>query len=103
MLASMIRVLSILAVFVALFFVSAPAFADACNSIARAEAAKRPNMTLFNVRSVINNNGQLVCVSISTDEIQVRLLSTDMQPGDNRLVFSIDTDTYVVRKTFFGR
>ena len=74
MLASMIRVLSILAVFVALFFVSAPAFADACNSIARAEAAKRPNMTLLNVRSVINNNGQLVCV------VTARIVPKDGSP-----------------------
>lgn len=48
-------------------------------------------------------NGQLVCISISAEEIQVRLQSTDMHPNDNRLVFSLDARTYVVNKTFYGR
>lgn len=48
-------------------------------------------------------NGQLVCISIDEKEIQVRLQSTDMHPNDNRLVFSLDARTYVVKKTFYGR
>ena len=48
-------------------------------------------------------NGQLVCIPISADEIQVRLQSTEMSVNDSRLVFSLDTRTYNVRKTFYGR
>ena len=48
-------------------------------------------------------NGQLVCIAIDAEEIQVRLQSTDMHPNDNRLVFSLDARTYVVNKTFYGR
>ena len=48
-------------------------------------------------------NGQLVCIDIDAKEIQVRLQSTDMHPNDNRLVFSLDARTYVVKKTFYGR
>ena len=48
-------------------------------------------------------NGQLVCIPMSADEIQVRLQSTEMTGNDNRLVFSLDAKTYEVRKTFYGR
>ncbi len=48
-------------------------------------------------------NGQLVCIQMSSKEIQVRLQSTDMTSADNRLVFSIDAKTYNVLKTFYGR
>lgn len=48
-------------------------------------------------------NGQLVCIPISAKEIQVRLQSTEMTGNDNRLVFSLDAETYSVRKTFYGR
>lgn len=48
-------------------------------------------------------NGQLVCIEVSSKEIQVRLQSTDMKDSDNRLVFSIDARTYSVLKTFYGR
>jgi len=48
-------------------------------------------------------NGQLVCIPMSADEIQVRMQSTEMTGNDNRLVFSLDAKTYKVRKTFYGR
>ena len=48
-------------------------------------------------------NGQLVCIPMSADEIQVRLQSTDMSSAENRLVFSLDAKTYTVNKTFYGR
>jgi hypothetical protein len=48
-------------------------------------------------------NGQLVCIPMSADEIQVRMQSTEMSGNDNRLVFSLDAKTYAVRKTFYGR
>ena len=57
------RAMYILAVFVALFFAPGLAYADVCSSIARAEAAKRPNVTLLNVQSVIKNNGKLICIA----------------------------------------
>ncbi len=48
-------------------------------------------------------NGQFVCISMSADEIQVRLQASDMTAADNRLVFSLDAKTYKVLKTYYGR
>jgi len=50
-----------------------------------------------------DRTGQMVCISMSADEIQVRLQSTEMTGADNRLVFSLDARSYSVRKTFYGR
>ena len=62
------------------------------------------NLVIQQALSTIDDvNGQLVCISIDDREIQVRLQSTDMHPNDNRLVFSLDARTYVVKKTFYGR
>lgn len=62
------------------------------------------NLVIQQALSSINDvNGQLVCISIDAEEIQVRLQSTDMHPNDNRLVFSLDARTYVVNRTFYGR
>jgi len=55
------------------------------------------------LQQIDDTNGQLVCIPISADEIQVRLQSTEMTGNDNRLVFSLDAKTYNVRKTFYGR
>jgi hypothetical protein len=62
------------------------------------------NLVIQQVLSEIDDvNGQLVCIPMSADEIQVRLQSTDMTDSDNRLVFSIDAKTYTILKTFYGR
>ncbi|HUV23133.1 MAG TPA: hypothetical protein VMZ32_15155 [Gammaproteobacteria bacterium] len=62
------------------------------------------NLVIKQALSTIDDvNGQLVCIPMSADEIQVRLQSTDMADSDNRLVFSIDARTYTVLKIFFGR
>lgn len=62
------------------------------------------NLVIQHALSTINEeNGQLVCIVISASEIQVRLQSTDMKASDNRLVISINSRTYKVRKTFYGR
>jgi hypothetical protein len=62
------------------------------------------NLIIQHALSTINDkNGQLVCIVMSADEIQVRLQSTDMKATDNRLVLSINAKTYTVRKTFYGR
>ena len=62
------------------------------------------NLVIQQVLSEIDDvNGQLVCIPMSADEIQVRLQSTDMAYADNRLVFSIDAKTYTILKTFYGR
>ena len=55
------------------------------------------------LQQIDDANGQLVCIPISAGEIQVRLQSTEMSGNDNRLVFSLDTKTYNVRRTFYGR
>jgi hypothetical protein len=62
------------------------------------------NLVIKQALSTINDtNGQLVCIPMSADEIQVRLQSTDMADADNRLVLSINAKTYTVLKIFFGR
>jgi hypothetical protein len=62
------------------------------------------NLIIQHALSTINEeNGQLVCIVMSANEIQVRLQSTDMKASDNRLVLSINAKTYKVRKTFYGR
>jgi len=55
------------------------------------------------VGDIDDENGQFVCIYINPGEIQVRLQSTEMTLADNRLVFVLDTVTYVVLKTYFGR
>ena len=52
---------------------------------------------------VDEDNGQFVCISMSSREIQVRLQADDMTAADNRLVFSLDAKTYKVLKTYYGR
>lgn len=62
------------------------------------------NLVIQQALSTINDkNGQLVCIVMSADEIQVRLQSTDMKASDNRLVLSINAKTYKVQKKFYGR
>ena len=68
------------------------------------ELDEQVNPIIREVLSTIDDvNGQLVCIQMSSKEIQVRLQSTDMTSADNRLVFSIDAKTYTVLKTFYGR
>jgi len=55
------------------------------------------------LETIDDRNGQLVCIPINADEIQVRLQSTDMIASDNRLVISLDARTYAVKKIFYGR
>ena len=66
-------------------------------------AIPRPSAVRQALSGIDDINGQLVCIDIDAKEIQVRLQSTDMHPNDNRLVFSLDARTYVVKKTFYGR
>ena len=62
------------------------------------------NLIIQHALSTINDkNGQLVCIVMSANEIQVRLQSTDMKVTDNRLVLSINSKTYKVQKKFYGR
>ena len=55
------------------------------------------------IDNIDDQNGEFVCIYINSREIQVRLQSTDLTAADNRLVFSLDANTYVVLKTYFGR
>ena len=62
------------------------------------------NRVIQQALSHINdNNGQLVCITISPSEIQVRLQYTEMANNENRLVLSLDANTYAVNKIFYGR
>jgi hypothetical protein len=48
-------------------------------------------------------NGEFVCIQTDDSKMFVRLQSKDMKAMDNRLVFTIDVNTYRVLKTFYGR
>lgn len=67
------------------------------------EALSENKVTKEAIDEIDDRNGEFVCIYLSPREIQVRLQSTDMTGADNRLVFSLDASTYVVRKTFYGR
>ncbi len=55
------------------------------------------------LEAIDENNGQFVCIPADDSVIFVRLQSTQMSTQDNRLVFTVDTRSYKVLKTFFGR
>ncbi|MDH3387528.1 MAG: hypothetical protein OEN02_06440 [Gammaproteobacteria bacterium] len=46
--------------------------------------------------------GEFVCITTDESTIYVRLQSVDMQPVDNKLVFTVDTGRYRVLKTYYG-
>jgi len=48
-------------------------------------------------------NGEFVCIQTDDSKMFVRLQSKDMKATDNKLVFTIDVNTYRVLKTFYGR
>ncbi len=50
-----------------------------------------------------DNNGEFVCIQTDESKMYVRLQSKEMTAADNRLVFTIDTKTYSVLKTYYGR
>jgi len=49
------------------------------------------------------NNGAFVCLQAENGKIYVRLQSTDMSANDNKLVFTINTRSYEIEKTTYGR
>lgn len=49
------------------------------------------------------SNGEFVCIPGGASKIYVRVQSREMSDIENRLVFTIDTNTYRVVKTLFGR
>ena len=48
-------------------------------------------------------NGEFVCIPGDDSKIYVRVQSREMSDIENRLVFTVDTSTYRVVKTLFGR
>ena len=62
------------------------------------------NLVTQEALSQINEkNGEFVCIQTDDSKMFVRLQSKDMKAMDNRLVFTIDVNTYRVLKTFYGR
>lgn len=62
------------------------------------------NLVTQEALSQINEkNGEFVCIQTDDSKMFVRLQSKEMKPLDNRLVFTIDVNTYRVLKTFYGR
>lgn len=62
------------------------------------------NLVTQEALSQINDkNGEFICIQTDDSKMFVRLQSKDMKPTDNRLVFTIDVNTYRVLKTFYGR
>ena len=50
-----------------------------------------------------DDNGEFVCVEAEGSKLFVRLQSKQMSAIENRLVFTVDTRTYRVLKTYYGR
>ena len=50
-----------------------------------------------------DNNGEFVCIQTDESKMYVRLQSKEMTAADNRLMFTIDAQTYSVLKTYYGR
>ncbi len=48
-------------------------------------------------------NGEFVCIPVDDLKIFVRLQSKAMSATDNRLLFTVNTQTYRVTKTLYGR
>jgi hypothetical protein len=55
------------------------------------------------LREIDENNGQFVCLQPDNGKIFVRLQSTDMSANDNKLMFTINTRSYEIEKTIYGR
>lgn len=49
------------------------------------------------------NNGEFICRQTGNGKIYVRLQSTEMSANDNKLVFTIDSLSYEIEKTIYGR
>ena len=52
---------------------------------------------------VNENNGEFVCLQSGDGKIYVRLQSTEMSANDNKLVFTINTRSYEIERTIYGR
>ena len=50
-----------------------------------------------------DDNGEFVCVQTEESKLFVRLQSKQMSASENRLIFTVDPQTYRVIKTFYGR
>ncbi len=50
-----------------------------------------------------DSNGEFVCIQSDDSKMYVRLQYKEMTAADNRLVFTIDPQTYSVLKTYYGR
>jgi len=50
-----------------------------------------------------DDNGEFVCLQPGNGKIYVRLQSTEMSANDNKLVFTINTRSYEIEKTTYGR
>ena len=62
------------------------------------------NAVMQEALSKINeNNGEFVCLQPGDGKIYVRLQSTEMSAADNKLVFTIDTHSYEIERTLYGK
>lgn len=50
-----------------------------------------------------DDNGEFICLQPGNGKIYVRLQSTEMSANDNKLVFTINTRSYEIEKTTYGR
>jgi len=55
------------------------------------------------LREIDENNGEFVCLQPDNGKIYVRLQSTSMSANDNKLMFTINTRSYEIEKTIYGR
>ena len=75
--------LSIIAMLFVLPLVASPAYADACNSGARALVDGKPNSTLLSVKSKQGSNGKVTCearIKISSGSQPPRIVVKKFKP-----------------------
>ena len=55
------------------------------------------------LRKINDETGEFVCVQSDDSKLFVRLQSREMSATENRLIFTVDPQTYRVLKTYYGR
>lgn len=62
------------------------------------------NKVMHEALSLIDeNNGEFVCLQPGDGKIYIRLQSTEMTTHDNKLVFTVNTLSYEIERTIYGR
>ena len=71
--------------------------------IAELDTQASNEVTQEAMSKIDETNGEFVCIPVDDSKIFVRLQSKVMSATDNRLLFTVNTQTYRVIKTLYGR